>query len=640
MPTAYSNLNIGYDESTDSIWLLGGTNENGSPAPPSVVKFDVQLQTFVQQPPLPINPWNSADSQSYTQINDLIYMVVETTSSLATYNLRTKEFIPNWDGIVLPSTSYSSWACLTNIADKYLIYLGGQGNDGFWSKETLIYDISAKSWVPNVPDMNERRSHCPCQVHNNWLYAIGGRSFCCPNNWLNSVEKLYVGDISNIQNQQWILVTQTLSQAKSHSRSIVSDDSIYIIGGFINVDTATNVVERIDTTNNDAISVDSTVSTPLMNTAAMNTAAVMARDRIYVFGGYTWDAGSLKFINSWSKSTLLHPTLNPTRTPTTRPTAVPTMYPTTVPSTEPTTFPSTEPTYHPTAQPTFIPTFEPTYYPTFIPTYEPTYVPTYYPTSIPTFHPTVTPLIDTIKVPSNSPTIRLPTESTGAQMDNEATNSNSFVVIVFIISGVVLVLITVAIALVFWIKITKNKTSNDTNTEIKSISEIQLGEVMNVKAIANEDDVDKSESKPDSDSSINEMFENVETKKINQTNHDMQDNENENEELYNGVGSMYMLNKKCIDNKTTIYEEIEKDEQLEGVANATNMVNESEVGIWLKSLGDAYYNDYYTLFIDNGYDEIKIVATMNDDELQQIGVNKMGHRRNLIMKIAKLSNNE
>eukprot|EP01084_Bolivina_argentea_P248955 416561_1 len=88
-----------------------------------------------------------------------------------------------------------------------------------------------------------------------------------------------------------------------------------------------------------------------------------------------------------------------------------------------------------------------------------------------------------------------------------------------------------------------------------------------------------------------------------------------------------------------IYEETE-DEQLESVANATNMVNENEVGIWLKSLGGAYYDDYYTLFIDTGYDQMKIVETMTDDELQQIGVHKMGHRRNLIMQFAKLSNHE
>ena len=69
-------------------------------------------------------------------------------------------------------------------------------------------------------------------------------------------------------------------------------------------------------------------------------------------------------------------------------------------------------------------------------------------------------------------------------------------------------------------------------------------------------------------------------------------------------------------------------------------VNEQQVQRWFPSLGNTYYNDYYRMFIDNGFDEMNLIVTMNDNELQQIGINKIGHRKKILLEIEKLSNKE
>ena len=71
-----------------------------------------------------------------------------------------------------------------------------------------------------------------------------------------------------------------------------------------------------------------------------------------------------------------------------------------------------------------------------------------------------------------------------------------------------------------------------------------------------------------------------------------------------------------------------------------NALNEQKVQRWLRSLGNTYYNDYYQLFIDHGWDEMNLIVTMNDEDLKQIGIDKSGHRRKIILEIAKLSDKE
>ena len=46
---------------------------------------------------------------------------------------------------------------------------------------------------------------------------------------------------------------------------------------------------------------------------------------------------------------------------------------------------------------------------------------------------------------------------------------------------------------------------------------------------------------------------------------------------------------------------------------------------------------YIDNFIDNGYEDMDtIIHTMNEQELQEIGVNKRGHRKKIMLNIERL----
>ena len=64
---------------------------------------------------------------------------------------------------------------------------------------------------------------------------------------------------------------------------------------------------------------------------------------------------------------------------------------------------------------------------------------------------------------------------------------------------------------------------------------------------------------------------------------------------------------------------------------------DDEISVWLKRIGQEYYEDYYGLFIQNGFYKTDVLRTLNDDSLKNlIGIEKMGHRRKILMEIQKM----
>lgn len=49
-------------------------------------------------------------------------------------------------------------------------------------------------------------------------------------------------------------------------------------------------------------------------------------------------------------------------------------------------------------------------------------------------------------------------------------------------------------------------------------------------------------------------------------------------------------------------------------------------------------NEYYQLFIDNGLDDMDIIITLTMDELEQLGIKKIGHRKKIKQEIDNLNN--
>ena len=64
---------------------------------------------------------------------------------------------------------------------------------------------------------------------------------------------------------------------------------------------------------------------------------------------------------------------------------------------------------------------------------------------------------------------------------------------------------------------------------------------------------------------------------------------------------------------------------------------QSAVATWLNGLGPTFCSEYLHLFEENGFDDMDIVATMNDTDLRSIGISKLGHRRKMLMEIEKIN---
>ena len=62
-------------------------------------------------------------------------------------------------------------------------------------------------------------------------------------------------------------------------------------------------------------------------------------------------------------------------------------------------------------------------------------------------------------------------------------------------------------------------------------------------------------------------------------------------------------------------------------------LNESELEVytWLNNVVEL--PQYFELFVKDGYDEMETVMEMNDEELQEIGIDKKGHRKRILRHI-------
>ena len=64
---------------------------------------------------------------------------------------------------------------------------------------------------------------------------------------------------------------------------------------------------------------------------------------------------------------------------------------------------------------------------------------------------------------------------------------------------------------------------------------------------------------------------------------------------------------------------------------------QSAVALWLNGLRPTFGSEYLHLFVENGVDDMDIVAAMNDTDLRSIGISKLGHRKKMLMEIEKIN---
>merc|ERR1712181_91708 len=56
-----------------------------------------------------------------------------------------------------------------------------------------------------------------------------------------------------------------------------------------------------------------------------------------------------------------------------------------------------------------------------------------------------------------------------------------------------------------------------------------------------------------------------------------------------------------------------------------------EVRQFLNEVDAGFVEEYYALFMDQGFDSMEVIRTLSDEDLKEIGISKMGHRRKILM---------
>eukprot|EP01084_Bolivina_argentea_P010481 19516_1 len=365
IPTVDMRRVIGYDSKNQIVWLLGGYYNKRK-----IISFNILNTTYTEYA---VDLTNDIESlgQNYAQKDNILYIAMSNT--LYQYNMSNT--VSNLESLSTIPRANSQYGCLA-VIDNYLVL----------TADVYVYNIITSTWTkpPNTPSMIAWRYWHSCQVSSDkYLYLIGG--YDNGPNHLNSIEKLYVGDIPNILTYKWTLLVDTLSIGRMWAPSVIFNDYIYFIGGLAHTNGGgrEDVVDIIDTINDNVFSMQEPLYEPIYWSAA-----AMVAETIYVFGG---DA-------STKRTYYQYYTLPISRAPT-QVTLSPTL---------PTATHSNVSTVYPTFNPTIYPTFNPTIYPTFNPTISATTFPTISATENPTTNTTIFPTISPTTFPTISPT-RLPT---------------------------------------------------------------------------------------------------------------------------------------------------------------------------------------------------------------------------------------
>eukprot|EP01084_Bolivina_argentea_P034839 64532_1 len=385
-----------YDSNNNLLWLIGGWDFYMHPYHSSDInilnftsnEWNIQLQSSM---PVPFNTkvfgWTIVENKFYW--NDF------TDGMIHSYNIDTNTHIT--ENLSVPSLAIKQYPCVTSFGSKYLIIIGGAS---YTDTKLQIYDFESNKWLTDILSMNTAHYFGCCEVHNEYLYIIGGQN---ANSFVKTVEKINLSSLS-----EWTLLSDTLSQGVTWMGSIVVSDHIYIIGGYIGSAGQTNKVEVISTLD-DSITliqhINYAINRPTISIGPHNT--------VMVLGG-RGHPGSYDVIDKIQVSSLItFPSTNPSAHPSLNPFRNPTIIPSISPSQHPTIAPSLNPPISSTAHlhpPSTIPSFSP-FHQTKPPSSSPSEYPSNHPSSNPTIdstinpsHPTNSPIFDPTKYPTQYPT--------------------------------------------------------------------------------------------------------------------------------------------------------------------------------------------------------------------------------------------
>eukprot|EP01084_Bolivina_argentea_P161771 281576_1 len=356
MPRADRNMALGYDSSTDTILIIGGTT-NGQ----QLVTF--QNGIFNDQGNYFPSPGLIGSSQYFTQINNMLYILETDTDNaqpdygtyFVTLNTQTRIYSlkTEWQA---PYTVPA--ACLVSIdttINQYLMLIGGRSY-GTGEQFVQIYSITNDEWWTNFNYFNAngmnpaiaylnqgRYTGMSCLTHKERAYVIGGWSSVNSVN-RNTIESIDVSnDLQDIANQTWQFFPAVLSVPLSRTNAVSYGNEILVFGGINGNNQNINLIHVID------ISANSITVGGSLEYTLEQYAAIRVNNMVYLFGGYR--NGNLNTFQQISLPDTNAPTPTPTAPPVPNPTAQPTVL-SDSPSKSPTKYPSYSPTLKPSVSPT------------------------------------------------------------------------------------------------------------------------------------------------------------------------------------------------------------------------------------------------------------------------------------------------
>lgn len=314
---------IGYDQH-DRIWIIGGQeNQCKNKLTSFNIKRWNKTNVFdTQYDDIPYNIYAYGQGYSQQRDNTDLYIIhPEPGNRFLIFDLLTHQFKdkfsstepksinPDLSEIIFPST-VGSWACLTNI-DEQLFISGGRKNGENTGKilDTIqIYDIPQHFWIISdnkneteiyrkVKPMIYRRYRHSCLISNgHWLYQIGGfggKQNDDRDTYLDSIEKIYVGDVDKIETRHWIEIDITLNKERMDLKSIYYQNLIYIVGGKnkngIQLNQQVDIINITKEDDDDDYGIYSHATPDLIAYKVSGTALILVGETMFAFGGELTD---------------------------------------------------------------------------------------------------------------------------------------------------------------------------------------------------------------------------------------------------------------------------------------------------------------------------------------------------------------
>eukprot|EP01083_Nonionella_stella_P115142 341037_1 len=339
LPRGDAFLTGAYSQQTDLLYVLGGyRNKRQMVSVDSTNVMSSSAATFTADTTTALSHDYSPDGHPYTQIGDILYMINTEGTGFSIFDLSLDVFTANYNNIVIPN-AVANRACLAHI-DEYLIITGGYNAPNFANRaDVQIYDLKSGSWILSANDMSKSRGYHSCVVNPNtkYLYVMGGDE-TGSYSLMDTVSKLFIGDIVNVDRYGWIELSDKLGLKLYLADAAIYGNDIYVIGGAYHDGSWQASANVYHILSDDSVVLDSNIPE-----GDNHPTVILANHVLFVLGGFS---PSYVYKDSIYYAEL--PSLNPTASP------------------------SEDPTLKPTNRPTFDPTLKPTNRPTFDPTLKPT----------------------------------------------------------------------------------------------------------------------------------------------------------------------------------------------------------------------------------------------------------------------------